>query len=83
MGRLTGKRAIITGAGSGIGRASAELFAAEGARVLAADRDGAAVAAVCAAIVKAGGDARDRHRRVRGGLGQGLGRESGGRLERT
>jgi NAD(P)-dependent dehydrogenase (short-subunit alcohol dehydrogenase family) len=58
MGRLTGKRAIITGAGSGIGRASAELFAAEGARVLAADRDGAAVAAVCAAIVKAGGDAR-------------------------
>jgi NAD(P)-dependent dehydrogenase (short-subunit alcohol dehydrogenase family) len=58
MGRLTGKRAIITGAGSGIGRASAELFAAEGARVLAADRDGAAVAAVCAAIVEAGGDAR-------------------------
>jgi NAD(P)-dependent dehydrogenase (short-subunit alcohol dehydrogenase family) len=58
MGRLTGKRAIITGAGSGIGRASAELFAAEGARVLAVDRDGAAVAAVCAAIVKAGGDAR-------------------------
>ena len=58
MGRLSGKRAIITGAGSGIGRASAELFAAEGARVLAADRDGAAVAAVCAAIVKAGGDAR-------------------------
>ena len=38
MGRLTGKRAIVTGAGSGIGRASAMLFAAEGARVLAVDR---------------------------------------------
>lgn len=38
MGRLTGKRAIVTGAASGIGRASALLFAAEGARVLAVDR---------------------------------------------
>jgi NAD(P)-dependent dehydrogenase (short-subunit alcohol dehydrogenase family) len=35
--RLQGKSAIVTGAGSGIGRASAKLFAAEGARVLAAD----------------------------------------------
>ena len=38
-GRLAGKAAIITGAGSGIGRASAELFAAQGARVLCADID--------------------------------------------
>lgn len=37
MGSLTGKVAIVTGAASGIGRASAELFAAEGARVLAVD----------------------------------------------
>jgi NAD(P)-dependent dehydrogenase (short-subunit alcohol dehydrogenase family) len=37
MGRLEGRRAIVTGAASGIGRASAELFAAEGARVLAVD----------------------------------------------
>ena len=36
-GRLAGKVAIITGAGSGIGRASAELFAAQGARVMCAD----------------------------------------------
>jgi NAD(P)-dependent dehydrogenase (short-subunit alcohol dehydrogenase family) len=40
MGRLTGRAAIVTGAASGIGRASAELFAAEGARVLAVDRPG-------------------------------------------
>src|SRR5262249_455677 len=37
MSRLQGKRAIITGAASGIGRASAQLFAAEGAAVLIAD----------------------------------------------
>jgi NAD(P)-dependent dehydrogenase (short-subunit alcohol dehydrogenase family) len=36
-GRLEGKIAIVTGAASGIGKASAELFAREGARVIAAD----------------------------------------------
>jgi NAD(P)-dependent dehydrogenase (short-subunit alcohol dehydrogenase family) len=40
-GRLAGKTAIVTGAASGIGQASAALFAAEGARVIAADRPGA------------------------------------------
>jgi NAD(P)-dependent dehydrogenase (short-subunit alcohol dehydrogenase family) len=36
-GRLEGKRAIITGAAGGIGRAAARLFAAEGARIVIAD----------------------------------------------
>jgi NAD(P)-dependent dehydrogenase (short-subunit alcohol dehydrogenase family) len=56
MGRLTGKRAIVTGAGSGIGRASAMLFAAEGARVLAVDRS-ESVHETAAAIREAGGQA--------------------------
>ena len=38
--RLTGKRAIITAAASDIGAATAKRFAAEGAEVVAADRDG-------------------------------------------
>jgi NAD(P)-dependent dehydrogenase (short-subunit alcohol dehydrogenase family) len=43
FGRLAGKRTIVTGAGSGIGRASARLFASEGASVLAVDRNRDAV----------------------------------------
>ncbi len=39
-GRLLGKSAVITGAAMGIGRATAELFAAEGARIVAGDIDG-------------------------------------------
>jgi NAD(P)-dependent dehydrogenase (short-subunit alcohol dehydrogenase family) len=40
MGELDGKVAVITGAGSGMGRASAEVFVREGARVLAVDISG-------------------------------------------
>ena len=42
--RLVGKRAVITAAGQGIGRASAELFAHEGADVIATDVNEAALA---------------------------------------
>jgi len=44
MGRLAGKRAIVTGAGSGIGRAASRIFAEEGATVLAVDLNADAVA---------------------------------------
>ena len=49
MTRLAGKIAIVTGAASGIGAASAKLFADEGAQVLAVDRPESAIAAVHAA----------------------------------
>ena len=56
-GRLAGRRAMVTGAGSGIGRAAARLFAAEGAAVLAVDRDEAGLRETVRAIAEAGGRA--------------------------
>ncbi|MEH3089353.1 MAG: SDR family NAD(P)-dependent oxidoreductase [Microbacterium arborescens] len=50
MTRLQGKTALVTGAAMGIGYAAAERFAAEGARVVLADRDAAAVAEAAAAL---------------------------------
>ncbi len=52
---LTGKIAIITGAGAGIGAASASLFAKHGAAIVAVDRDGATLNRVSGEIVKNGG----------------------------
>ncbi|HEY2788005.1 MAG TPA: SDR family NAD(P)-dependent oxidoreductase [Gaiellales bacterium] len=54
---LEGKRSIVTGAGSGMGRAAAVRFAAEGARVGLIDLDADAAAAVAAEIEAAGGEA--------------------------
>lgn len=56
-GRLTGRTALVTGAGSGIGRETALVFAAEGANVVVADRDEAAGTATVASIADAGGQA--------------------------
>ena len=55
--RLDGKVAIITGAGSGIGRASAHLFAREGARVVACDINEGEGEQTVDAVRKEGGDA--------------------------
>ena len=57
MARLAGKVAIVTGAGSGIGRASALRFAREGARVVLADINPETAASAAAEIVSDGGTA--------------------------
>ena len=54
---LSGRVAIVTGAGAGLGAAHALALAARGARVVAADMNGEAAAAVCAQIEATGGQA--------------------------
>lgn len=57
MRRLAGKIAVVTGAGSGIGQATAELFASEGAFVYVTDVNGENAGAVADGIVKRGAKA--------------------------
>ena len=54
---VSGLNVLVTGAASGIGRATARVFGAEGAKVAVTDRDEAGAKAVAAAIRKAGGQA--------------------------
>ena len=58
MGRLKGKRVLITGSANGIGRAAARLFAAEGAQLTLCDRDHPHNEEVAHEINRAGGQAQ-------------------------
>ena len=57
MQRLAGKTAIITGAASGIGRGTAEVFAEHGARLVLVDRDGPGLEIVRAELAAQGAQA--------------------------
>jgi NAD(P)-dependent dehydrogenase (short-subunit alcohol dehydrogenase family) len=57
VGMLDGRTAVVTAAGSGMGRASAQRFAAEGAYVVVVDIDGKAAEETVAGITGAGGTA--------------------------
>ena len=58
MNRLEGRIALVTGAGAGIGRATARLFAAEGAHVYVTDVNGPAAETVAGEIAKSGAAAQ-------------------------
>ena len=78
MGRLDNKVAIVTGAASGIGRASAILFAREGARLVIVDQNAEGLAETAKLIAKDGGSAQamtadtGREEDVKGFVGRAL-----------
>ncbi len=57
MGRMEGKIAVVTGVGSGIGKAVAEMFAKEGAKIIGADFNATSGQATVDGIQAAGGEA--------------------------
>lgn len=59
MDRLAGKVALVTGAGAGIGRATAQLFAQEGAHVVVVDRNAETARETVGLILESGGQAAD------------------------
>jgi NADP-dependent 3-hydroxy acid dehydrogenase YdfG len=83
MRYLDGKVAIITGASSGIGRAAAKLFAAEGARLVVAARREAQLGMLVEEIGDAGGEAVAVAGDVRGGFELAAGRSGGRTLRRS
>ena len=83
MDRLAEKVAVITGAGSGIGRATAKLFAAEGARVAVLDKNGAAARETAEEVRRGGGVAHAWEVDLSdGGAAEAAVREAGQRLGR-
>ncbi len=90
MGRIEGKACIVTGAASGIGRATAERFAEEGGQVLCVDLDGDGVRNAVEGIRASGGtaEAQEADVAVRGqaedfvALRRALGRYRGPRQQR-
>ena len=79
MQPLTDQVAVVTGAARGIGRGIASVLAAEGARVVIADIDGAPPSER-RELPDGGGRARGRRRRHRSRLGRGAGRRGARRL---
>ena len=67
MGRVQGKTALVTGAASGIGAATAHMLAREGANVVALDIDAEGAARIAAELAANGADTLHLHHDVTSG----------------